>query len=140
MVVVSVVNVHNVQSMIVPVVALLAACSTLAPPISGLSPDPKFYASQMKRLKEVLTAASAILVSGILHMGAWLRWPAALVADRAGQEAVLGTALAITLFWGVTFTLMLVATYLLAALILAKRAEALLLGLPSEAAETEPEQ
>jgi hypothetical protein len=106
-----VVSVVNVQSMIVPVVALLAACSTLAPPISGQPPDPKFYASQMKRLKEVLTAASAILVSGILHMGAWLRWPAALVADKAGQEAVLGTALAITLYWGVTFTLMLVATY-----------------------------
>jgi hypothetical protein len=94
----------------------------------------------MKRLKDVLTAASAILVSGILHMGAWLRWPAALVADKAGQEAVLGTALAITLFWGVTFTLMLVATYLPAALVLAKQAEALLLDGPSETADPEPEQ
>jgi hypothetical protein len=135
-----VVSVVNVQSMIVPVVALLAACSTLAPPISGLSPDPKFYASQMKRLKEVLTAASAILVSGILHMGAWLRWPAALVADRAGQEAVLGTALAITLFWGVTFTLMLVATYLPAALLLARRAEVLLLERSPAANEPEPDK
>ena len=135
-----VVSVVNVQSMIVPVVALLAACSTLAPPISGLSPDPKFYASQMKRLKEVLTAASAILVSGILHMGAWLRWPAALVADRAGQEAVLGTALAITLFWGVTFTLMLVATYLPAALLLARRAEALLLERSPAANELDPDK
>lgn len=135
-----VVSVVNVQSMIVPVVALLAACSTLAPPISGLSPDPKFYASQMKRLKEVLTAASAILVSGVLHMGAWLRWPAALVGDKAGQEAVLGTALAITLFWGVTFTLMLVTTYLPAALVLARRAEAVLLRIPSEEDKAEPEQ
>lgn len=98
-----VVSVVNVQAVIVPVVALLAACSTLALPTSGQPPDPTFYASQMKRLKEVLTAASAILVSGILHLGAWLRWPAALVSDKAGQEAVLGTALAITLFWGVTF-------------------------------------
>ncbi len=135
-----VVSVVNVQSMIVPVVALLAACSTLAPTISGQAPDPKFYASQMKRLKEVLTAASAILVSGILHMGAWLRWPAALVSDKAGQEAVLGTALAITLYWGVTFTLMLVATYLPAALLLARRAEALLLERPSKSAEPEPDQ
>lgn len=134
-----VVSVVNVQALIVPVVALLAACSTLAPPISG-QPDPTFYALQMKRLKEVLTAASAILVSGILHMGAWLRWPAALVGDKAAQDAVLGAALAITLFWGVTFTLMLVATYLPAALVLARQAEALLLGRPSEAAEPEPEQ
>lgn len=135
-----VVSVVNVQALIVPVVALLAACSTLAPPSTGQQPDPRFYASQMKRLKEVLTAASAILVSGILHMGAWLRWPAALVADNAGQEAVLGTALAITLFWGVTFTLMLVATYLPAALLLARRAEAQLLERPSESAEPEPDQ
>ncbi len=133
-----VVSVVNVQALIVSVVALLAACSTLAPPTSGLPPDSTFYALQMTRLKEVLTAASAILVSGILHMGAWLRWPAALVTDKAGQEAVLGTALAITLFWGVTFTLMLVATYLPAALVLARRAEALLLEGSSEA--TEPEQ
>lgn len=135
-----VVSVVNVQAMVVPIVALLAACGTLAPPISGVTPDPTFYASQMRRLKEVLTAASALLVSGILHMGAWLRWPAALVADNAGQEAVLGTALAITLFWGVTFTLMLVATYLPAALLLARRAEALLLGSSPEAAEAQPEQ
>ncbi len=135
-----VVSVVNVQSMIIPVVALLAACSTLASPISGQPPDPKFYASQMKRLKEVLTAASAILVSGILHMGAWLRWPAALVADKAGQDAVLGTALAITLFWGVTFTLMLVATYLPAALLLARRAEALLVDRPVAASEPDPDQ
>ena len=83
-----VVSIVNVQALIVPVVALLAACSTLAPPISGQPPDPKFYASQMKRLKEELTAASAILVSGILHMGAWLRWTASPVADKAGQKAV----------------------------------------------------
>lgn len=34
--------------------------------------------------------------------------------------------MAVTLFWGVTFTLMLVSTYLPAAFILAKRAQALL--------------
>lgn len=135
-----VVSVVNVQALIVPVAALLAACSTLAPPTSGQAPDPTFYALQMTRLKEVLTAASAILVSGILHMGAWLRWPAALVGDKAGQEAVLGTALAITLFWGVTFTLMLVATYLPAALVLARRAETLLLERPSRPAEPEAEK
>jgi hypothetical protein len=73
-------------------------------------------------------------------MGAWLRWPAALVADKTGQDAVLGTALAITLFWGVTFTLMLVATYLPAALLLARRAEALFLDHSPTATEPEPDQ
>jgi hypothetical protein len=136
----TVVSIVNVQALVVPVVALLAACSTLAPPMNGHRSDPEFWALQMKRLKEVLTAASAILVAGVLHMGAWLRWPAALIADKDAHEAVLGTALAITLFWGVTFTLMLVSAYLPAAILLAKRAEALLLDRSSTAGSPEPEQ
>lgn len=135
-----VVSIVNVQAMVVPVVALLAACSTLAPPMSGAQPDPEFYALQMRRLKEVLAAASAILVAGVLHMGAWLRWPAALIADKDAHEAVLGTALAITLFWGVTFTLMLVSTYLPAALVLAKRAAALLQERSSQGSVPEPQE
>ena len=136
----TVVSIVNVQALVVPVVALLAACSTLAPPADGNRPNPEFYALQMKRLKEVLTAASAILVAGILHMGAWLRWPAALVPGEKAQEAVLGTALAITLFWGVTFTLMLVSTYLPAALLLAKRAQALLQESPFQQSVPAPEE
>ncbi|HEX5544008.1 MAG TPA: hypothetical protein VFX10_00860, partial [Nitrospira sp.] len=130
----------NVQAMVVPVVALLAACSTLASPVTGVQPDPAFWSLQMRRLKEVLSAASAILVAGVLHMGAWLRWPAALVADTKAHEALLGVALAITLFWGVTFTLMLVSTYLPAALLLARRAQALLLESPSQPSAPDPEQ
>lgn len=124
-----VVSIINVQAMVVPVVALLAACSTLASPVSGVQPDPAFWSLQMRRLKEVLSAASAILVSGVLHMGAWLRWPAAL-----------GAALAITLFWGVTFTLMLVSTYLPAAILLARRAQALLLESSLQPSMPDPEQ
>ncbi len=135
-----VVSIVNVQAMVVPVVALLAACSTLALPVSGAQPDPAFYALQMGRLKEVLSAASAILVGGVLHMGAWLRWPAALVADPKAHEALLGAALAITLFWGVTFTLMLVCTYLPAALLLAKRAQALLLESTPQPSTPDPGQ
>jgi hypothetical protein len=135
-----VVSIVNVQAMVVPVVALLAACSTLAPPVTDGPPTPDFYAMQMRRLKEVLGASSAILVAGVLHMGAWLRWPAALIANEAAHEAVLGAALAITLFWGVTFTLMLVSTYLPAAFILAKRAQALLQESSSQPAIPEPEE
>ena len=136
----TVVSIVNVQAMVVPVVALLAACSTLAPPRVGNRPDPEFYAVQMRHLKEVLTAVSAILVAGVLHMGAWLRWPAALIADKDAHEAVLGTALAITLFWGVTFTLMLVSTYLPAALMLAKRAQALLQESSPQESAPKPEE
>jgi hypothetical protein len=63
-----------------------------------------------------------------------------LVAEKSAQDAVLGAALAITLFWGVTFTLMLVSTYLPAALLLAKRAQALLQENPSPQPVLEPEE
>jgi hypothetical protein len=43
-------------------------------------------------VKEALAAASAILVAGVLHMGAWLRWPAVLIADKDAHEAVMGKA------------------------------------------------
>jgi hypothetical protein len=136
----TVVSAVNVQAVVVPAVALLAACSTLASPVTGRSLDPDHCALQMRRLKEVLSAGSAILVAGILHMGAWLRWPAALVADKHAHEAVLGAALAITLFWGVTFTLMLVATYLPAAILLARRAQALFQESPYKQSVPQPDQ
>ncbi|HKU51905.1 MAG TPA: hypothetical protein VJQ25_05525, partial [Nitrospira sp.] len=45
-----------------------------------------------------------------------------------------------TLFWGVTFTLMLVSTYLPAAILLARRAQALLLESPPQPSTPDPEQ
>ncbi|MCP9464881.1 MAG: hypothetical protein NNA25_08795 [Nitrospira sp.] len=84
----TVVSLINVEAVVVPVVAILAACSTLAPPLTGDQADPDFCATQMKRLKEVLGASSAVLVAGVLPMGAWLRWPAALISDKAAHEAV----------------------------------------------------
>jgi hypothetical protein len=72
----------------------------------------------------VLYTGSAILVTGILHMGSWLRWPAALVGDAAAQHGIMGVSLAVTLFWGTTFSLVLIASYAPPAAILARRARA----------------
>jgi len=41
-------------------------------------------------VKGMLATASAILVAGVSHMGAWLRWPGALIADKDAHEAMLG--------------------------------------------------
>jgi hypothetical protein len=120
------VSMINVLAAITPVVAVLAACSILAPPIRQETLNPEFLAGQMRHLNEILYAGSALLVVGILHMGAWLRWPASLIPDKMAQEAVLGAGLAITMFWGATFTLMLVVTYLPGAIYLARRADAMI--------------
>ena len=107
----AVVSLINALAVIAPIVAVLAACSSVAPPGQGQRLDVHYVATRMRHLREVLNAGSALLVTGILHMDAWLRWPASLVSDRDVQEPILGVALAITLFWGATFTLMLIATY-----------------------------
>lgn len=122
----AVVSFINVLAAITPVVAVLAACSIVAPPIRPDALDPDYLAGRMRQLNEVLYAGSALLVVGILHMGGWLRWPAALIPDKMPQESVLGAGLSITMFWGTTFTLMLVVTYLPGAIHLARRADALI--------------
>lgn len=122
----SVVFFINGLAVAVPAVVLLTACSTLAPPEDEQSPDIDVLADQMRSLKEILAIGSAVLFTGILHMDNWLRWPAALVGDDTMQEAVLGMALAVSLFWGATFTLLLFATYAPAAGILSRRARELL--------------
>ncbi|MGH7232953.1 MAG: hypothetical protein ACREJU_16580 [Nitrospiraceae bacterium] len=122
----AIISLMNVLAVIVPVIAVLAAGSALAPPEDGDDLTPDYLTTQMRHLKEVLNAGSALLVTGILHMDAWLRWPASLVGEKGVQDGVLGVSLAITLFWGATFTLVLIATYGPAATHLGARARTLL--------------
>ena len=101
----------NILAIIVPSMAILAACSTLAPSQGANHEELSQVARQMQQLKGVLNAGSALLFSGILHMNAWLRWPASLLTDQSIQTEYSETVLAISMFWGTAFTLMLVATY-----------------------------
>ena len=130
----------NALAVVVPVIAVLAACSVLAPPEDGRAWDLDSLIDRMRSLKEALYAGSAILVTGILHMGSWLRWPAALVGDQTIHDSVLGVALAVSLFWGATFTLVLFAAYAPAAGVLASRARARLKDDAYQKAGSHPEQ
>ena len=101
----------NILAIIIPNIGILAACSTLAPSLDTHGDELSHLATQMRQLKGVLNAGSALLVSGILHMNAWLRWPGGLLMDQTSQTYFSGAVLAITMFWGATFTLMLITTY-----------------------------
>ena len=101
----------NTLAVIVPCIALLAGASTLAPSPRQNGNGLPHLITQMRHLKGVLNIGSALLVSGILHMSAWLRWPAGLLRDPIEQAALSETVLSITMFWGATFTLVLIATY-----------------------------
>lgn len=130
----------NLLAIFVPIVAVLAASSSLAPPHDGRQADLAHLVQQMRNLKEVLYAGSAILVTGILHMGSWLRWPVSLVGDASVQSAVLGMVLSITLYWGTVFTLVLIATYGPAAAVISARAREQLESDPSAQGIAHPEQ
>ena len=101
----------NTLAVIVPCIILLAASSTLAPSLELNRDTLMHLTTQMRHLKGVLNAGSALLVAGILHMSAWLRWPVGLLSDTTEQTALSGAVLAIIMFWGATFTLMLITTY-----------------------------
>lgn len=101
----------NTLAVIVPCLVLLAASSTLAPSLTHKHNALAHLTTQMRHLKGVLNAGSAMLVGGILHMSTWLRWPVGLLPDPTEQAALSGAVLSITMFWGATFTLMLITTY-----------------------------
>ena len=101
----------NILAIITPNMAILAFCSTVAPSLETHGDELSHLATQMRQLKGVLNAGSALLVSGILHMNAWLRWPGGLLMDPTTQTHFFGAVLAVTMFWGATFTLMLITTY-----------------------------
>jgi hypothetical protein len=116
----------NTLAVIVPAIIVLAASSALATPHDGSPSTLDTVATQMHQLRNTLNIGSIALVAGVLHMHAWLQWPAALMQDASLQSAVSGTALAITVFWGTSFTLMLMATYGPAATTLSAKARHLL--------------
>jgi hypothetical protein len=99
----------------VAAMSLLAGASSTAnlPPAPS---DTKAPAAgvHMERLRNVLYIGSVMLITGVINMGAWMRWPAALYSTADANE-INGMALGVTTFWGATFTLTAIAAYVPAA-------------------------
>jgi hypothetical protein len=112
----------NVLSVVAPVSGLMAACSTLAPPRNGVAPDLNFLASQVKSLKALVVIGSIYMVTGVLHLGVWLRWPATLVDSAALATQIHDHAMAMSLYWGGAFSVLIAAFYVPAMVALNKRA------------------
>lgn len=101
---------------------LVAAAGAAAPPAAGAKPDPAAASANMAHLTNVLYAGAIMLVCGILNMGAWMRWPAALFRESERVDAFTGMSLGVTTFWGATFTVVTIAAYVPPALYLRARA------------------
>ncbi len=120
-----VVFVINVLAAVAPAFLLLAIYTTLVWNERPGEDELVALTVRMRRLKELISAGSAFLVVGIFHMGVWLKWTASLVTEPSTQEGIAGVALAISSYWGIAFSLVLIATYVPPAMFLHHRARAL---------------
>lgn len=57
-----------------------------------------------------------ILLFGIIHMDTWMQWPIAMFDDSEFKSVVLSSLNAISQFWGIVFSLLLISLYAAAAL------------------------
>lgn len=73
---------------------------------------------RIHRLHQVMILGTLFLVTGVLHMGAWLRWPSSLVDDQALQTAFHAVAASVSGYWGLVFSIVAVFLFLLPAQIL----------------------
>ena len=122
----SLLNWTNLASSAACIFVTLAACSTLFPPTRHGIDEPYHLAQQMRRLRGLLYCATVVLIARVISTGAWLQWPTAFL-DKPSQEAYMSLVLGLTTSWGALFTLMLMATYIPIAGILARRGHQLAL-------------
>jgi hypothetical protein len=118
-------DVINLLSVLVPAAVLAAGCAVLVPPEPGRRRRLGEYPWLVRLLKDGMNAASAVLVVGILHMLAWLRWAIPL-ADPDLQGDVQGLTMAVAFYWGTAFSLMIAAFYIPATIMLSRQTEAAL--------------
>jgi hypothetical protein len=113
----------NIMAAVVPPFALVAGCSALVVP-SGNGVEVLAQMEQrMARLRTVLTGGSALLVTGLVHQVAWHRWPVVLAGNDAGLAEFVGS---MSVYWGATYSLLIVAFYLPPALSMHRRARLIL--------------
>lgn len=106
-------------SVVAAMFLLVAASSTVAVATAETESVLATAAAHIVRLKNVLYVGSIMLVTGIMNMGAWMRWPASLFrVQPEHKDAFTDVALGLTTFWGTTFTVVTIAAYVPTALYL----------------------
>ena len=98
----------NVMAVVVPAMLLAAAAASALPPRAGW--NEATLARRAMQVREVVGVTAAFLGAGVLHMGAWTHLAGATLSAEADAtlDVVAGP---VTLFWGMTFTLMTAAFY-----------------------------
>ena len=108
--------------------AALAAAKAGTPVIDAAAPVPEpaadpvlsHWEEQSRWLNTYLYLAALLLVTALLFIHAYLRWPGFVLEDRTGYDNHMG---ALVSYYGFTFTVMLAAFYVPVATILSHRVE-----------------
>jgi hypothetical protein len=111
----------NVLASMVIALALIAGCCIMAGTRERNKAEVDLLVDQMRQLKIFIGIVSTFLVSGVLHMIAWLHWPTVLIADNQLAQQSGKFSEAMGLYWGATFSLLIATFYIPTAWSLSKR-------------------
>lgn len=123
-VILGLVSVVNLIATVVPFAIILAGSSSMAP-FEELPPDEvlHFIEARFSHLKNAVNLGSAMLLIGVLHMLAWLRWPVVFLGQGKLTEEFVNWSLTLSMYWGAVFSLMVIALYIPCTLALYARAK-----------------
>ncbi|MDD3581869.1 MAG: hypothetical protein PHW74_12715 [Desulfobacca sp.] len=122
----------NVLTSMVASLALVTGCCLLSETPELKKSDVYLAVNQMRQLKMFIGMVSTLLVTGVLHMVAWLHWPSALVLNKPLANHVISFSESMALYWGATFSLLIATFYIPAAWSISKRAAALIAAAPEQ--------
>lgn len=121
----------NVLAAVTPVFILIAICSTISTPI-GIVPKLEFFIKRMNYLNQGIMIGSMVLLFGIIHMDAWMQWPTAMLDETILKKAALNSFAAVSQYWGISFTLLLICLYASAAIYWRAQTRAALIAMQSD--------
>lgn len=116
----------NFLAAVTPVFILISVCSIFSVAEQQAIPTIDYFVERMGYLKQGVAVGSSVLLFGIIHMTAWMQWPAALFEETSFSKALLASIAAFSQFWGITFTLLLISFYIPAAVYLRVRVQPVL--------------
>jgi len=122
----------NVLAGIVSTLALVSGCCLMSQKRGAEKANLFVLVTQMSHLKSFIGLLSAMLVTGVLHMIAWLHWPPALITNDSLARRVIDFSDAMGLYWGATFSLLIATFYIPAAWFISNRAEAIITEYPDQ--------
>ena len=105
----AIVAVINVMAGVVPAFFIAAAVVTTLPPLEGW--NEATLARPARQIRQIVAFVAAFMVAGVLHMGGWTHLAGATLGVDA-DHALDRVAVAVTLYWGAAFTLMIASFYL----------------------------